>query len=70
MNVTPSMLTECVTGKSPYPHAKAVKAVYELLDSLGNNESWQLYVLEILKEGIEAKMNEEIEFRRKYISSK
>lgn len=53
-----STLTECVLGKSDDPHADKIKALYLKLQELGNNEEWQLHVLHVLTEGVEAKVRE------------
>lgn len=45
-------------GKSDDPHADKIKALYLKLQQLGNNEEWQLHVLHVLTEGIEAKVKE------------
>ena len=45
-------------GDSDYCHAGNVKAVYEALCEQGNAEDFQLYVLEVIHEGIERKKEE------------
>jgi hypothetical protein len=52
-------LQKCLNGTSDYCHAEKVKALYAVLNAMGNKPGWQLYVLGILKEGIQLKRDED-----------
>lgn len=48
---------EIIEGTSTLPHADKMKAVYDFLQTQGNNPEWQLMVLAVLTFGIQENIN-------------
>ena len=52
-------LAKCLLGTSKEPHGDKIAALYRELNRMGNNEVWQLAILDIIRKGIEAKIEED-----------